>query len=761
MAMANYDLKLEKGWRFHLGEPPHFAQLSLDQSHASCKAGGALNEINLFYDETKWQSVALPHDWQTDLSAVETENPAGGFKPRGTGWYHVTFTLPEDQIESARLVFEGVLGQSVVYVNGIVAVRNFSGYNRFDCEIGDYLLAGAENTIVLHVDASRWEGWWYEGAGLYRPVSIQFREFQRFDGPDCFIRARQEDGIWKAVADLRVLGLRNGSVNQKEDGELRVQARLEDALGQVLAAGEVSARECTHVEFAVENPRMWSPEEPYLYRMVCELQRHGRAERPAGAALLDQVSAAVGLRTIEWTGDRGMLLNGNPYPVKGICCHQDHAGVGAAVTPEIEEFRIRKLKELGANAYRCAHHAPTESLLALCDRLGLLVMSENRHFSVSPDVQNQLESMVRLSRNHPSVFLYSLFNEEPWQQEERGRRIACRMREMVLSLDDTRAVTAAQNGGMLEKSNASDALDVIGMNYNLAHYEASHERTPGKALLGTENCPTFATRGVYESDKEKQVFACYGEEWPHWFSESMEETMETMERLPYAAGCFAWCGFEHRGEPNPYGWPSLLSHWSVSDACGFPKDTFYELAAWYREDLVAHLMPHWNWENGKELRVCTFTNGETAELFLNGRSLGVQTVHRRRAQWQVPFEPGQLQVTVRRGREEVTDLVRTAGKPVELCLEEAFQGTQVRIINISVRDAEGIAVPEYEGRVTFDVSDNAILGVGNGDPNSHAPERADYVELFHGKAQLIVKGNGRIAANCQGLPETVLEACNE
>ncbi len=233
-----------------------------------------------------------------------------------------------------------------------------------------------------------------------------------------------------------------------------------------------------------------------------------------------------------------MYLNGKPYLVKGICCHQDHAGVGIAVHPEVMEYRIRRLKEAGVNAYRCAHHAPAKSLLEICDRLGMLVMVENRKFSLSQDILQQLDVLVCLARNHASVFMYSLLNEETWQEEERGVRIAARMRERILALDDTRAVKGGQNAGYLTEHNTTDVLDVMGFNYSLGKYEDCHKRNPHKVILGTENCPTFATRGVYKSDRERQIFACYGEEWPSYFSESLEETMECMYSKPYVGGNF-------------------------------------------------------------------------------------------------------------------------------------------------------------------------------------------------------------------------------
>lgn len=740
MASANYNLNLKNGWRFHLGDVPRMENIPISRAHTCCQAGGALRELDMFRDETSWKDVVIPHDWLTEQPLDQNADAAGGFKYRGTGWYCIKFMLSDEAIEKARLVFDGVLGNCTVYVNGVTAVRNFSGYNRFTCSVEDYLLPGEENEIALYVDARRFEGWWYEGAGLYRSVYIEFRENARFETEKCFVRGVEVESGWQTMASLDISDIEN-----IETG-VTVHACLMDAQKKIVAYTELTAVPHMDISLKIPKAELWSPEKPYLYSFVCELKRKGRT--------IDTICTNVGLRSIEWKADKGMLLNGARYRVKGICCHQDHTGVGAAMTRELMEYRISKLKELGVNAYRVAHHAPTDELLDICDRYGMLVMVENRHFAVSEDVFKQLDALVSLSRNHPCVFLYSLFNEEPWQKEERGRRMAEKMRKRIRSLDNTRAITGAQNGGTLAKNNASDALDVIGVNYFLADYEATHERTPDKVIIGTENCPTYATRGVYESDREKQIFANYGDEWGS-FSESLEETMEMVSEKPYVAGCFAWCGFDHRGEPTPYGWPSVVSHWGFHDDCGFAKDTAYLLAAWYKEELCVHLLPHWNWKAGDIVRVCAYTNADTAELFLNGKSLGKKAVSRKRAEWQVAFEAGTLSVCAKRDAQEVRDVVRTAGAPAKLVLEDAVGGVEAQelhIMNVKVTDAAGTVIPDYAEEVSFDAPTGTILGIGNGNPNSHHEQKAEEIALFHGRAQVIVRaGSGKLTARCGNL----------
>jgi len=737
--MKNYDLPLTQGWMFHYGEAKRFAGKTHGDIYNACKAGGRLGNADTFLTENDWQAVTLPHDWCAALPYDPDAPSSNGHKVRGCGWYHNRFTLPEAPIENANLVFEGVLGETTVYVNGVIAGRNFSGYNRFSCDVSPYLNPGAENLIALCVDASFPEGWSYEGAGLYRPVRIELRGETFLDGYGSFLRSEMHEGAWSAAADIRISGPTDG---------FTLLSRLEAPNGKVISETEQPAESLTRISVPVENPMLWSPESPVLYRYTCTLMKDGV---PA-----DTWSTSIGFRSVEWEKDSGMHLNGTKYLIKGICCHQDHGGVGAAVTPELMEYRISRLKEYGINAYRCAHHAMPDAFLEVCDRLGMLVMVENRHFSASEDTLRELDAMVKVSRSHPSVFLYSLFNEEPWQAEERGYRMAKIMRERIRRLDPTRAVTGAMNGGVSALRNAADAMDVVGINYYNECYGEYHARTPDKALLGTENCPTFATRGEYKTDNAAQVYDSYGDFWAD-FTMSMQDTMKSLEENPFCAGVFAWSGLDSYGEPQPHAWPSITCHWGIMDICGFAKDTARLLEAWYTDDLCVHLMPHWNWKAGETVRVCAFTNGDTAELFLNGESLGERTVTERRADWYVPFTPGTLRVTVRRGDKILSDEVKTVGAPAKLVLEDVTpkrENALYRIVNISAADENGSIVPDFGGTVTFDAAGAKVCGVANGNPNGTQPLIAQSIPLFHGRAQLIAAADGKpVLAACEGLPD--------
>lgn len=737
MMTANFDFELKENWYFHLGDAERFESVDHDTYYNACKAGGVLGNIDYFVNQNKWEKVRVPHDWLTSLPCDKTKSPSGGYKAREKGWYYCKFTLENIPIQSARLVFDGVLGHSTVYVNGTVAMRNFSGYNRFFCEIGDYLIPGKENMIALFVDASVWEGWWYEGAGLYRRAYIEFREDLCFEKDGAFFRSEQLGDEWYVKGDVKLIG-----VDGCED--ISVECCVKDENDRIINRVCTDAQPLTQFSVHIESPCLWTPEKPYLYSVECTLLR--------GADIVDKIYLSVGFRTIEWTKDNGMYLNGKRYCVKGICCHQDHAGVGAAVPKALAEYRIKKLKAMGVNAYRCAHHAVCDEFLDLCDKYGLLVMAENRNFSVGEEEIKQLESMVKISRNHSSVFLYSLFNEEPLQAEERGFRITKKMYDCVKRLDDTRAVTAAMNGGVLTEKNASDILDVAGINYFLKDYDACHQRMPDKAVIGTENCPTFATRGVYTTDLKSQIYASYGEDYPDYFAETLEETMLHINSKKYAAGCFVWSGFDYRGEPQPLAWPSTISHWGMMDYCGFEKDIFYLLSAWYKDEPFVHILPHWNWKNGEVVRVCIFSNADTAEVFLNGRSLGEKEIIFRRAEWKVVFEKGELSVIAKKGDTLVYDKVKTAGVASKIILEDvAEQGNtdNLHIINATVVDENDIPVPGFCEEVEFSTENGCILGVGNGNPNSHHIDADSKIEFYNSKAQIIVESvKSKLKARC-------------
>jgi beta-galactosidase len=506
----------------------------------------------------------------------------------------------------------------------------------------------------------------------------------------------------------------------------------------------------------VSNPLLWSLEQPHLHQLVMTIE--------AGGAVVDRYETPFGIRTIRFDTDQGFFLNGKPVKIKGTCNHQDHAGVGSALPDRIQYYRIEKLKEMGVNGYRTSHNPPTPELLDACDRLGMLVMDETRTMSSSPEALANLEAMIRRDRNHPSVIIWSLGNEEPEQGTERGARIVRAMKRLARRLDPSRPVTAAMDDAWGQGISA--VVDVQGFNYKHgAEIDEFHRRFPKQPTIGSETGSTVSTRGIYANDKEQGYVSAYDVSYPEWAA-TAETWWKIYAARPFLAGGFCWTGFDYRGEPTPYEWPCINSHFGIMDTCGFPKDNYYYYQAWWSEKLVLHLFPHWNWpgKEGEEIEVWCHTNLEKVELFLNGESLGTQEVPRySHVAWKVRYAPGTLEARGYKGGQQVLVSKReTTGGPVKIALRpdrESIQadGEDVSLVEVQVLDKEGRLVPVADNEITFQcLARGKLIGVGNGNPSSHEPDKADRRRAFNGLCMAIVQstqeaGEIRLEASSPGL----------
>jgi beta-galactosidase len=452
---------------------------------------------------------------------------------------------------------------------------------------------------------------------------------------------------------------------------------------------------------------------------------------------------------LRFDAQRGFLLNDQPCKIKGTCNHQDHAGVGVAVPAALWDFRVRRLKELGSNAYRCAHHPPAPEFLEACDRLGLLVMDENRNFNHTPEYLGQLRTMLRRDRNHPSVFMWSVFNEEPMQGTAQGREMVRRMVAEVRRWDTVRPVTAAMNGGMNGEEGVFEAVEVVGFNYCDGYYDSFNERHPHLPMLSSEDTSAFMTRGEFETDKARNVISSYDDEFAMW-GQSHRKAWQLIAERPFLAGGFVWTGFDYRGEPQRLAWPSVSSLFGIMDTCGFPKTAYFiHQSEWIKDQPVLAIAPHWNWpgREGQTIRVIVMTNADSAELFLNGTSLG----RKERPpfdyiEWEVPYAPGSLEaVSCKDGREHARSILETTGEPAAITLapdRHALDGDgrDAMPISVSVVDSAGRVVPRSDNEITFTVTGpGENIGHGNGDHNSHDPEHGPRRKVFHGLAQLIIR----------------------
>lgn len=730
-------LLMDPGWRFQLGDLGPTVVINHGDTYTAVKAGHAGGPAGKVFDDKDWRALDLPHDFILEQPYDPTANVSHGFRRGAVGWYRKCFDLPaEDLGRRLRLEFDGVFRNCTVWLNGFLLGTHASGYTSFHYDITEVAHYGGRNVLAVRVDATDLEGWWYEGGGVYRHVWLTKTPPLHVDHWGVFVAPALNEDFSRAE-----IAIETTVVN---DGEAEATAQLTSTIldpegavvgkavaEQTLGPGETAALRQT---VTVAAPQLWDLGSPVLYTLRTALSSGDHVETP------------FGIRHIRFDAEAGFFLNGRPVKLLGTCNHQDHAGVGLAVPEAVQAFRIKRLQAMGSNAYRCAHNPPAPELLDACDRLGMLVMDENRHLSCAPWGLADLESMIRRDRNHPSIIMWSMANEELIQGSEVGTRIARRVIQRTKELDPTRpTITAicANWGG-----DFALAHDLMGANYRLAEYDQYHADYPQHPMVGSETSAALGTRGEYVTDAAKGYMSAYDLN-PPGFGATAEAAWQAIAERPWIAGTFVWTGFDYRGEPQPYEWPCISSHFGLMDTCGFPKDNFYYYAARWRQDTVLHVLPHWNWPDrvGETIPVWVHSNCDEVELLLNGESLGRQTLPRNgHLEWQVTYAPGTLVAKGFVGGEEVgTATVETTGPPHHLRLIPdretlAADGEDVCLLAALVCDEHGRVVPVADSRLTFAVSDNArLLGVGNGDPSDHDPDQANCRRAFHGLCQALVQ----------------------
>jgi len=749
-------LSLDNGWRFYLGDIPFPVIRGQEMSYPNAKAGKSWGAAAPEYDDTQWRLLNLPHDWAVEQPFDSTENATQGYRKRGIGWYRRNFKLDaKDKGKHIELQFDGIATNCTIWVNGTIMHRNFCGYTSSYIDITAMAKYGEDlNNIAIRVDAVPQEGWWYEGAGIYRHTWLVKQSPVHIITDGVFAQPiKTASGEWVVPVEATIEN------SGKEAANFVVESKVMKSDGTVIAQGKSDAgtlnplgKSVAKINIAINNPDLWTLENPVLYKVKTVVYVDDK--------VVDHSITSCGFRTIKFTADSGFFLNDKWVKIKGTCNHQDHAGVGTAVPDAIWDFRLKKLKEMGVNANRCSHNPPSNEFLDACDRNGILVMDENRNFNVSPEYQRQLEWMVRRDRNHPSIILWSVFNEEPMQGTENGYEMVRRMSNVVKTLDTTRPVTAAQSGGLFTPINVSQAVDVVGFNYQQGGYENYHKQFPNKPITSSEDVSGQMTRGVYVSNKQKHELAAYDDIKPGW-GETHRAAWKIIAEKPYVAGCFVWTGFDYRGEPQPFEWPSASSVFGCMDVCGFPKTAYYiHQAQWLPETQpVLQLVPHWNWPKdsiGKNIRVMAMSNAETIKLKLNGKEIGEQKVDKYEMNnFYVPYKPGKLEAFGYKDGKEVSHfIVETSGEPASLELipyRNSLSGDGLDALPVTVRalDEKGRPVETANLPLEFEISGPGnIIGIGNGDANNHESEKGNKYSLYNGLAQVIVQskaaGGGQI-----------------
>jgi beta-galactosidase len=760
-------LSLDKGWLFHQGDIPFPVIRGHGQTYATSKAGSATGAAARNFDDKSWRMLNLPHDWAVELPFDSTENVAQGYRKRGYGWYRRSFKLSSaDRGKHLELQFDGIATYGTIWFNGTVVHRNWCGYTSSYIDITQLAKYGDdENIVAVRVDAEAHEGWWYEGAGIYRHTWLVKRSPVHITTDGVFANpVKKTDGSWLIPAEIT---LENSGV-APADAEIEVtlydRKNIKIAQFQTRLSVQTLMQATASIQIPFQNPVLWTLENPALYQVKTTVKLNN--------TIVDEVTTKCGFRTIAFTADSGFYLNGKHVKIKGVCNHQDHAGVGVAVPDALWEFRLRKLKEMGVNAYRCAHHAPAAEFLEACDSLGILVMDENRNFNTSPEYIRQLEWMVRRDRNHPSIILWSVFNEEPMQGTEQGYEMVRKMSAVVKRLDSTRPVTAAMNGGLFASVNVSQAVDVVGFNYQVQSYDRFHQQNPNMKLTSSEDISAFQVRGEYVTDRNKHILNDYDTESSSWGS-THRAGWKAVAQRPYLAGCFVWTGFDYRGESTPFTWPSASSFFGIMDLCGFPKTAYWIHQAHWRDDInVLQLVPHWNWPKdsiGKNVKVMALSNADSVKIILNGKMAGGQKVdHYEMNTFQIPYQPGKLEaVGYKKGKEVSRFKIETTGEPASLQLITdrnalANDGWDAMPVTVLALDSKGRPVPTANIPVEFEISGGGrIIGLGNGDPNSHEAEKGNSRSLFNGLAQVIVQSSEgqnesiRLVAKAAGLKSAI------
>jgi beta-galactosidase len=747
-------LLFDFGWRFlpgHATDPARDLGFGKDQGDFA-KTGG-FDFATEKFDDSKWRKLNLPHDWAVELPFVHDDAlQSHGYKPLGrsypetsVGWYRRAFDIPkEDAGRRISVLFDGAFRDALVFVNGYFIGRNDNGYAPFRFDLTDFLNYGGKNYLVVRMDASFGDGWFYEGAGIYRHVWLMKTDNLHLGQWESYIRVADQTRGTGGWLDL-------GTVVQNEGRQAetcRVRWQILDAAGQIVATADSADRSvapdgsATFTASAnVNNPARWSPETPSLYSAIVTVESNGKPR--------DGERVSFGIRTAVFDPDKGLFLNGKSVKIKGTCNHQDHAGVGAALPDRLQWYRIAVLKEMGSNAVRTSHNMPTPEWVEACDRLGMMMMCETRQMSSTAEGMAQLELMVKRYRNSPAIILWSMGNEEDvLQSSSQGERIIADMVTRTHELDPTRLCTSAVNGSF--KSHFSDRLDVMGFNYNLGVPDEWHKAHPKKPCVGSETASTVSTRGIYSTDKLRNWLSAYDLNHPEW-AELAEQWWKFYATREWLAGGFAWTGFDYRGEPTPYGWPSINSQFGIVDMCGFAKDNFYYYKAWWGSEPVLHLFPHWNWDEreGEPISVWVHSNLDSVELFLNGKSQGLQKVQPyTHLEWKVKYEPGVLEARgTKDGKVVLTEKCETTGAPASLRLtadrtDINADGEDLAVIRVEALDKEGRPVPTADNLILFKVSgEGALIGVGNGDPNCQESDKEPRRSLFNGLAQVIVQAS--------------------
>lgn len=715
----------------------------------------------------------------------ESTSPAGsggGYINAGIGWYRKEFTLPED-IQGKRVFveFDGVYMNSDVWLNGVHLGNRPYGYSSFRYELTTHLKFGDEkNVLVVRANVQQPCSRWYSGAGIYRHVRLTVTDPVHIAQWGTYVTTPE---VSENEATVRVETKIQNQSSSVQHVTLETVI-VDDAGHEVAMHSAVQTAEADSVSvfeqlLKVPEPKLWSPENPQQYRVESKVRTNERT--------VDASITPFGIRMFKFTIDQGFFLNGKHVNIKGVCEHHDQGSLGAAVCKRAIERQLEILKNMGCNAIRTSHNPPTPELLDLCDRMGFLVMDEafdewkrdktmygyGRFFDEWSE--RDLTDMIHRDRNHPSIILWSIGNEIPEQDNANAYEMSKRLVDICHKEDPTRPVTSGCNTPEAAvQSGFSKPLDVLGVNYQMSFYQT----LKGKAkLIASETASAVSTRGEYNLVRDGDTLriikelnnqcSSYDMNAPNW-GNAAESTLKAVKSAPWVAGEFVWTGFDYIGEPSPFPWPSVSSYFGIVDLCGFPKDRYYLYQSQWTDKPMVHILPHWNWagNEGMEIPVWCYSNCESVELFLDGKSMGekkfsdTKDLH---LVWKVPYAPGTLKAIAKNnGKEICTDEVQTSGAPAKIVLlpdriKINADGEDLSNIKIEIVDKDGRICPNADNLVKFKIEGTGVIaGVGNGNPVSHEYFKANERKAFHGLCLAVIqskreRGTIRFSAESEGL----------
>lgn len=743
------------------------------------KLGDYPSAIKADFDANDWRTLDLPHDWSIEgtFSKDYPTKPKQGALPAGIGWYRKSFTLPESaKNKSIAIEFDGVFCNSEVWINGHYLGKRPFGYISFSYDLTKYLNFGNQrNHIAVKVDndaqpSSRW----YTGSGIYRNVRLVTTDKLHVAHWGTYLTT-PEVSKEKATVDFKV-SIQNDADLPKE---FKVVTNILDANNRSVARLESTEKIDAHAilekgqKFEVKNPKLWDTENPNLYKVVTKIYEK--------STLIDDYETPLGFRYFAFDAEKGFSLNGVPIKLYGVCLHHDNGALGAVANFHAIKRKLTIMKEMGVNAIRMAHNPPSLEMLQLCDEMGFIVQDEVFDVWKKKKVTNDyhkywdewhkrdLEDFIKRDRNHPSVMMWSIGNEIREQFDSTGIAITRELAQIVKSLDKTRPVTSALTENVPEKNfiYQSGALDLLGFNYKHQDYGTFPERFKGQKIIASESVSALETRGCYDMPTDSirmwptkhnapfdgnadLTVTAYDNIASYWGT-THEENWKAAKKYDFIAGTFVWTGFDYIGEPDPYPYPARSSYFGIVDLAGFPKDVYYMYQSEWSDKNVLHLLPHWNWTQGKLIDVWAYyNNADEVELFLNGKSLGSKAKQgdELHIAWKVPFEAGTLKAISRREGKIVKEAeIHTAGEATKIDLKSdkttiKNDGYDLAYVTVSLKDKDGNPLPTADNLINFKVSGGAkIVGVDNGYQASLEPFKADYRKLYNGKCVVILQSN--------------------